>query len=126
METVTSQEYNKTLRQKLSDDFGRLLTDKEFSDIEIHCDDKVLPCHRNFLAARSPVFKAMLQADMKEKQSKKIVIEDFNPRTVAHMLKFMYTGYISVDDMEDLTIDLLRAADFYELDGLKEMCEETL
>ena len=83
-------------------------------------------CHQIFLAARSPVFKAMLQAEMKEKQSKKIVIEDFNPRTVAHMLKFMYTGDISVDDMEDLTMDLLRAADFYELDGLKEMCEETL
>ena len=64
---------------------------------------------------------------MKEKQSKKIVIEDFNPRTVAQMLKFMYTGDVSVDDMEeDLTMDLLRAADFYELDGLKKMCEETL
>ena len=103
METVTSQDYNITLRQKLSDDFGQLLTDKEFSDIEIHCGDKVLPCNQIFLAARSPVFKAMLQADMKEKQSKKIVIEDFNPRTVAHMLKFMYTGDISVDNKEGLT-----------------------
>ena len=112
--------------EKLSNDFGHLLTDKEFSDIEIHCDKKVFPSHQNVLAARSSVFKAMLQAEMKEKQSKKIVIEDCNPRTVAQMLKFMYTGDISLDDMEDLTTDLLRVADKYQLDGLKEMCEEKI
>ena len=42
------------------------------------------------------------------------------------MLKFMYTGDISLDDMEDLTTDLLRVADKYQLDGLKEMCEEKI
>ena len=122
-------ETSNTLQQrqeKLRDDFGKFLDTKEFSDIKIHCDEKVFPCHHFVLAARSPVFKAMLQAEMKEKQAKKIVIEDCNPRTVAQMLKFMYTGDISLDDREDLTTDLLRAADMYELDGLKVMCEEKL
>jgi len=119
---------NNTLHQrheKLSNDFGQLLTDKEFSDIEIHCDEKVFPCHQVVLAARSPVFKAMIQAEMKEKQTKKIVIEDADPRTVAEMLAFIYSGDITLKT-EGKTKDLLRVADKYQLNDLKEMCEEKI
>ena len=42
------------------------------------------------------------------------------------MLKFLYTGYISLDEMEEITSDLLGVADKYQLDDLKEMCEEKL
>jgi len=120
---------NNTLHQrheKLSNDLCQLLADKEFSDIEIHCDEKVFPSHQSILAARSPVFKAMIQNEMMEKQNKKIFIKDVKPRTVAEMLNFMYTGDISVDEMEEISCDLLRVADMYELDDLKEMCEEKL
>ena len=68
----------------------------------------------------------MLQAGMKEKQTKEIFIKDFNSKTVAEMLYFMYTGDISLDDTEDMLSDLLRVADKYQLDDLKEMCEEKL
>jgi len=123
---------NNTLQQrherleKLSNDLCQLLAEKELSDIEIHCDEKVFPSHQVVLAARSPVFKAMIQAEMKEKQDKKIVIEDTDPSTVAEMLNFIYTGDISPDGMEEMTKDLLRVADKYQLDDLKEMCEEKL
>ena len=84
-------------QKKVCDDLGQVLADKEFSDIEIKCNETVFPCHQLILAARSPVFKAMIQAEMKEKQTKKIVIKDSNPRTVAEMLNFMYTGDILLD-----------------------------
>jgi len=115
-------------RKKLCDDLGQVLANKEFSfsDIQLNCQEKVFPCHQFILAARSPVFKAMLQADMKEKQTKEIFIEDFNSKTVAEMLYFMYTGDISLDDMGDVASDLLRVAAKYQLDDLKEMCEEKL
>ena len=83
-------------------------------------------CHQVILAARSPVFKAMIQAEMKEKQTKKIVIKDSNPRTVAGMLKFMYSGDISRDEMDEIASDLLAVAEKYEMNDLKNMCEESL
>jgi len=112
--------------EKLSHDLGQVLVGKEFSDIEIKCNETVFPCHQLILAARSPVFKAMIQAEMKEKQTKKIVIKDSNPRTVAEMLNFMYTGDILLDKLEEIVSDLLGVADKYELNDLKEMCEEKL
>ena len=112
--------------EKLRYDLGKVLADKEFSDIEIKCNETVFPCHQNILAARSPVFEMMLQNEMKEKKTKKIVIKDSNPRTVTEMLNFMYTGDISLDDMEEMARDLLAAAEKYELSDLKKMCEEKL
>jgi len=117
---------NNRRHEKLIHDFGQVLADKEFSDIEIHSDEKVFPCHQVVMAARSPVFKAMIQAEMKEKQDKKIVIEDADPSTVAEMLKFIYTGDTSLGETEEKTKDLLRVAEKYQLDDFKEVCEEKL
>ena len=48
--------------------------------------------HRLVLASASPVFAKMLQCEMKEAQTRKILIEDVLPEVVAKALRFMYTG----------------------------------
>ena len=54
----------------------KLLTTGEYADVEIHCKDgEVVKCHKNLLAARSPVFKTMLDSDFKEKDSGTIKLD---------------------------------------------------
>ncbi len=48
-------------------DMENMLSDIKYTDLEIHCKDgKVQKCHKILLAARSPVFKTMLESDFKE------------------------------------------------------------
>ena len=42
--------------------------------MRVECEGKVFDCHQIVLSARSPVFKAMLQADMAEKKTKKVCL----------------------------------------------------
>ena len=51
----------------LSQDLEKLFSDKEMSDVQIICGDKVFECHQLILSARSPVFRVMFQAEMTEK-----------------------------------------------------------
>ena len=63
-------------QRQVTDHLDKLLAGKNCSDLEIICDEEVCPCHQAILSARSPVFLAMFQADMVEKQSKKVIITD--------------------------------------------------
>ena len=123
-DTIISKKDRSLLQ--LSDHLGQVLEDQEFSDVEILCDGSVFPCHQIILAARSPVFRAMLQADMKEKQTRKIDIEDSKPEIVGEMLRFIYTGDIPNEKLDALASDLLGTSDKYELNYLKKICEDKL
>ena len=72
---------------------------------------------------------AMFQSNMKEKEKQTVNIDDFKPTVVAEMLSFIYTGEVSSHDAlsdNDIASDLLKAADKYQLDLLKNICEERL
>ena len=54
----------------------KLLTTGDYADVEIHCKDgKVVKCHKNLLAARSPVLKTMLDSDFKEGNTGEIKLD---------------------------------------------------
>ena len=81
-------------------------------------------CHQFMLSARSPVFRAMFQADMTEKKSRKVDVKDLHPDVVAEMLTFIYTG--NTPNLNRLAGELLAAAEQYQLELLKNICEERL
>ena len=114
--------------QKQLGELGKVLSDdKEFTDIKIQCEGQSFDCHMVILAARSPVFKAMFQSDMKETQTQKVTIDDFKAEVVGEMLNFIYTGNVSSQDaILDIASELLKVADKYQLDLLKNICEESL
>jgi len=122
--TDLSIDYQKQLGEHL----GKILSDdKEFSDIEIQCKGQSFDCHIAILAARSPVFKAMFQSNMKEKETQSVTMNDFKPNVVSEMRNFIYTGTVSSHDaIGEIATDLLRAADQYQLDLLKNVCEDRL
>ena len=114
--------------QKQLGELGKVLSDdKEFTDIKIQCEGQSFDCHMVILAARSPVFKAMFESNMKEKETKTVNLDDFKPNVIAEMLNFIYTGTVaSHDTLGVIALELLRAADKYELDHMKNICEDSL
>ena len=113
--------------KELSEHFGKLLEDIESSDIEIDCGGKVFPCHKLVVSARSPVFKAMFQANMKESQSGKVAIEDIKPEIMNEILHFIYTGSLAKETVTtEFAIELLAAANKYQLEALKDICQDKI
>ena len=121
--TQTSDECQKQVISHLDN----LFVEKNFSDFEITCDEEVFYCHRNILSARSPVFSAMIQADMIESRSQKVIIRDIEKSVFYEMLRFIYTGKVSSgESFKNQAREVLIAADKYQLDLLKNLCEAQL
>jgi len=113
-------------QKQIVDHLGKIFYDKNFTDIKIKCHGQSFDCHMAILA-RSPVFMAMFQSDMKEKENRTVHIDDFKIGVVGEMLKFIYTGDVSSPDaIVEIASELLKAADQYQLDLLKNICEESL
>lgn len=124
------QEYKKfgitvSKRKVVLDDFERQLEADQFHDFTI-----TAPCgtqihaHKFVLAARSPVFQAMITRDMKEKANNAVEIEDIIYDALKEMIRFMYTGKLG--NLDTCLIGVLMAAEKYQISGLKDECREYL
>jgi len=126
-ESFNKTKINDESQKQVINHLENLFAEKNFSDFEINCDGEVFNCHRNILSARSPVFSAMFQVDMIENQSKKVDIPDVKKEVFSELLKFIYTGSISSEDsLKKQAKDILAAANKYQLDLLKKLCEAQL
>uniref|UniRef100_A0A914GWL8 BTB domain-containing protein n=1 Tax=Globodera rostochiensis TaxID=31243 RepID=A0A914GWL8_GLORO len=86
-----------------------------------------IPVHKAILAARSPVFAAMLQhVDTSESKTGVLEIKDVECGVVKEMLNFIYSGKSSSPEINEIASDLLIAADKYRLEELKTHCEHCL
>jgi len=108
----------------ISQDLEKAFTNKELCDVQLQCGGKIFDCHKFMLSARSPVFRAMFQAEMEEKKTNKVDINDLDPDILAEMLHFIYTG--KTPKLDDFTEELLAVADRYQIEKLKKICEEAL
>ncbi len=110
----------------LSADFNRLLESGQESDctLLVGPEEDEFRAHRLVLLSRSPVFAKMFEHDTKESRESLVRIPDLSPEIVAEMLRFVYTG--TAPNIENVAIDLLVAADKYQLNRLKTMCENVL
>ena len=130
VETIKGKEL--VLRKSLeilAKDLTDLYLSKEMSDVQIKCGNQTFDAHKFILSARSPVFSRMLQSEMKEKGSGLVDLGDASPNMVSELLKFIYTGSCCVNDNEpdpQIVFYLLQAADKYELENLKDMCQYAL
>ena len=87
------------------------------ADLTITCGSARFRVHRYILGYRSPVFRAMLDSPMREAREGEITIHDMNSTTLSSMIHYMYTGEL-VSDWQDLDIlDMVMAADMYDLPG---------
>ena len=100
--------------------------DKAFTDFVIRAGSESYDCHRVILASYSPVFRRMLQCDMKEKSTGMVTIEDTKPDVIKAMLNFIYTGEIDRSASDEAIEDLFIFADMYFIEDLKKACDEIL
>ena len=108
----------------LAGDIGNLFLDQETSDIVIHCQGEQILAHKCILSARSPVFRAMMQANMLESIKREIMIEDVDNEVLKEMLRFIYTAEVG-EDFSKIK-DLLILADKYEVVELVKYCGKNL
>ncbi|GJS49816.1 BTB/POZ domain-containing protein [Tanacetum coccineum] len=115
----------KDLRKTALSSLGRMLSESIHTDISINASDGSIGAHRAVLAARSPVFRSMFLHDLKEKEMSVIDISDMSIEACQSFLNYVY-GIIDEQDFLTHRLDLLRAADKYDVTDLKEACHESL
>ena len=106
-------------------DMGSIFDDVKNADVLVRVEDQEYKCHKNILSARSDVFKNTLAHNTLESELNTIVVKEVSAKGVEDMLKFIYTGKLPADP-NSLTIDLLNAAEMYQIPSLKKACMENL
>lgn len=81
--------------------------------------------HKAILAARSPVFFAMMESKMVESTSGEMTIPDLNLKSLNVLLKFIYTGIVD-DTWIEYPGPIVNASEKYDLPILKSFCEKQL
>lgn len=116
----------------LGQHFGALLDSGDSCDVTFDVDGELFHAHKLVLAARSPVFKALLFGPMRDRNSGNIEIKDIEHMVFKTLLHFIYRD--SLPDSKELAGSsstllaqhLLAAADRFALDRLRLLCESKL
>ncbi|XP_039780643.1 BTB/POZ and MATH domain-containing protein 2-like [Panicum virgatum] len=108
-----------------------LLQSEKGADVVFQVGRETFPAHRCMLAARSPVFSAEFFGAMKESRTAAEVVQvnDMEAPVFKALLCFLYTDSLPEMRKEDEDVmgqHLLVAADRYDMERLKLMCEGKL
>ena len=125
----------KSLNSELSPFCHKLFLSKEGADMEFEIHPaleetvETIMAHRVVVSARCPWFRRALTSGMKESIEKRIALHDCNIQVFKYFLQFLYSGLYKIDlslDHPQFLADLFLMADRYEVDDLKNCCEEAL
>ncbi|GJW95814.1 transmembrane 9 superfamily member 11-like protein [Tanacetum coccineum] len=94
------------------------VNDPMLSDVTFIVEGKRFYAHRIGLISSSDAFRAMFDGGYKERDAKDVQIPNIRWETFELMMRFIYTGSVEVN--MGIAQDLLKAADQYLLDGLKQ------
>lgn len=107
---------------QLTTDLRSMFVDQKFCDVSFRVEGKTLGAHRLILCARSPVFSAMFDNNMREKRDDSVNIYDLDYETLRRMLMFLYTDAMD-DSLEfESVLKLYGAADKYQIESLRGKC----
>ena len=119
------EEYMTPARRKFVSDVGSILTSGHDSDFTLVCEDREFPCHRAILRARSQVFARTLAHQTQEAEQGRFVIHDSSTQAVEALLRHLYTGVIP-EELDQMTVEILQLAEFFQLEELREACRQSL
>ncbi|XP_044985315.1 BTB/POZ and MATH domain-containing protein 2-like [Hordeum vulgare subsp. vulgare] len=126
MKEILHEEETRASPDDLHRHLGDLLESKDAADLTFQVGGEIFPAHRCVMVARSSVFKAELLGAMEESSSSTIKIYDMEPDVFKALLHFIYTDKVSPVVDVVMASHLLVAADRYNIDRLKQICEEKL
>ncbi|CAD6188487.1 unnamed protein product [Caenorhabditis auriculariae] len=139
-QTVTNQDCDATcqmfdrkiLRAKnsptkpLSESLIHLYESGDFSDFVITAKNgHSFSVHKCVLSSRSDYFNALLKSDTKESAEGRVVFKDISVEVMEVIIRHLYSP-LTVFKPEDMTHELMIAADRLMLDSLKTQCTKTL
>ena len=110
----------------LSQEMDRMYhTDHQFKDVILEVDGQEIRAHKSHLSARSPVFKAMFEAQMEESETNRVHIEDVEFEVMQAVIKYIYSGNVdeNIEGSPFFVIKLFAASDKYQVEYLRSMCE---
>ena len=113
-------------KEELLEDFVKLFENMELCDVTFNVRRQEFRAHKTILAARSPVFSAMFQHPSKEKMTGIVDVADIEPDVFNELLRYIYTGEVPINVMDEVAVGLLAAADKYLLEELKKACGDHL
>ena len=104
---------------------NKLSMAKNTFDLKIICQGKIIDCHKSVLCCQSDIFEAMLlNEETIEAKSGEVKIDDIEADTMEMLLYFLY--HEQVEDLKNINVKLLYAADKYNVVELVEVCSDTL
>ncbi|XP_046665658.1 BTB/POZ domain-containing protein 9 isoform X1 [Homalodisca vitripennis] len=98
----------------LSEHFGALHLNEDYSDIILKVDDQKFHAHKVILAARSEYFRALLFGGMRESKQSEIELKGTSIDAFKGLLRYIYTGHMSLAPLkEEVVLDILGLAHQY-------------
>ncbi|XP_064643279.1 uncharacterized protein LOC135497364 [Lineus longissimus] len=111
----------------LSEDYHSLVNSERFSDVQFEVEGQTFYAHRNVLVSRSDYFRAMFCDGLRESASQNTIrMPDISPEAFLAMLEFIYSNKIWSKLDSFTLVELMRVADMFSLDGLKQVVRGTL
>lgn len=98
----------------------------QFGDISIEVDEQILRAHKDILRCHSPVFSAMFNETWCGEGTQVVKFNDFDFETSLAMVDYIYFGGIEEFPEGTDLAELLKTADLYQLELLKNKCEACL
>ena len=117
-----------TSKQRKYNLVSRKFNDQSSSDFIIECQYKKFYVHEMILSDQSQYFEAVVRNDCKENSEKKLVINDFEPKYVEVLLRYIYNDAVHREDLKytgDI-ISILKIADKYNFTSLHDAIDSEL
>jgi speckle-type POZ protein len=113
-------------RQVLTN-LSKLLDTQSMADVTFILNNEKIGAHSAIVVSASPVICAMLENGyFEEGRTKTVKIDDIDPLVFKEMLRYLYTGRAPKLDEDAMTEPLFLAADKYQIEALKNCCEQRL
>ncbi|XP_050435404.1 BTB/POZ domain-containing protein 9-like [Adelges cooleyi] len=119
---TTEQHNNKLIdhAQEVVTDISRLYLKDSFSDVVLLVDQERLSAHRIVLASRSDYFRNFLYGGLQESDKREVEIHGVSITSFKIILKYIYTGRMNLDVLEDKEVlELFRLSDYFLFTNLK-------
>lgn len=87
-------------------------------------DGVSIPAHKSILAARSPVFATIFETQIRDSKTSDVSVVEIEECVMRELLRYVYAD--RVENIDEVVIRLLQAADRYRIEGLKNLCVDTL
>ncbi|XP_044582189.1 speckle-type POZ protein-like [Cotesia glomerata] len=111
-------------KSSMIQDYKTLYLNKIGSDVTLIVQNQKFNAHKGVLIARSPVLAAMFVHETIESKKNEVTITDIRPEIIEKMLEYIYCDEII--NIDNYAQELLEAADKYQIQTLKGMCEESI